>query len=39
MEEEKRMGAKVFFIGGDLNIELQLEGGDENLESFFFFTP
>ena len=27
MEEGGAMGAKDFFIGGDINIELKLEGG------------
>ena len=29
MGEGQKMGATYFFIGGDLNIELSLEGGGE----------
>ena len=32
MEECTAMGAKDFLIGGDLNIELKLEGGSEDFE-------
>ena len=32
MKEGKAMGAKDFFVGGDLNIELKLEGGREDFE-------
>ena len=32
MEERKKMGAKDFFIGGDLNIELKIEGGNEEFQ-------
>ena len=30
MEEVKRMGVKDFLIGGDLNIELKLEPGEQD---------
>ena len=33
----KRMGAEDFFIGGDVNIELKLEGGNEKLEGLDSF--
>ena len=32
MDEEKKLGAVDFFIGGDINIELKLEPGDEDLQ-------
>ena len=32
MVEGKRMGAKDFFICGDLNVELNLENGDKRIE-------
>ena len=32
MDEGKKFGAVDFFIGGDIDIELKLEPGDENLE-------
>ena len=32
MEEGRAMGALDFFIGGDLNIELKLEGGSEDFD-------
>ena len=34
MEEGQKMGAKDFFIGGDLNIELELEGGNMECHGF-----
>ena len=34
MAEGRKMGAKDFFIGGDLNIELKLEGGSEEWGNF-----
>ena len=32
MGEGKKQGAVDFFIGGDINIELKLEPGDEDLQ-------
>ena len=32
MGEGKKLGAVVFFIGADINIELKLEPGDEDLQ-------
>ena len=32
MQEGKAMGTKDFFIGGDANIELKLEGGSKDFE-------
>ena len=32
MDEGKKLGAVDFFTGGDLNIELKLEPGDEDLQ-------
>ena len=32
MDEGKKLGAVDFFIGGDINIELKLEPGDEDLQ-------
>lgn len=45
IEEVKKMGAKDFFINGDLNIELKLESGnveflvDDSLDWYGLYRP